>query len=79
MPTFTAIAESSKVKSEFVSIVGQDRLQIWDRILPGDRRLCNLESPRSVSTKRNARLFGAFRRVKPAFSELFETAFLNVT
>jgi hypothetical protein len=60
--------------------VGQDRLQIWDRILPGDRRLCNLEKPRSVSTKRNARLFGAFRPVKRAFSnELFETAFLKGT
>jgi hypothetical protein len=65
--------------NEFVSIVGQDRLQIWDRIPPGVRRRCNLERPRSVSTQRKGRLCGAFQRVKPAIWQLFETAFPNAT
>jgi hypothetical protein len=37
MPTFTAIAENPPTELNFVSIVGQARSQIWDRILPGRR------------------------------------------
>jgi hypothetical protein len=37
MPTFTAIAENPPAELNFVSIVGLDRSQIWDSILPRRR------------------------------------------
>jgi hypothetical protein len=63
----------------FVSIVGQAGSQIWDRILPGRYRLCNLEQSRSVSKQERQDYAAYFGLSSEPFAELFETDFLNVT
>lgn len=79
IPTFTAIVEILQLELSFVSIVGQVRSQIWDRILPGRDRLCNLEQPRSVSKQERQDYAAYFGVSSEPFAELFETAFPNVT
>jgi hypothetical protein len=79
MPTFTAIVEILQLEIEFVSIVGQAWSQIWDRILPGRSRLCNLEKPRSVSTQERQDYAAYFGLSSEPFGQVFETAFPNVT